>query len=276
MNEKKPSTTNFPPLSRCAKNRFSFSVACPSFVYRAGYQDNVRHLAPFVDEIQLLFFESHPPESLPDQPLIRDLAELRETLSIDFNVHLPSDLSTGSPDSAERRHAAEILKKVIAACEPLAPTTYTLHLSPNPDDAPDDNTWQKWQTETILRVLEAGVDSRRISVETLDYSLERAAGVIENLNLSICMDMGHLMVHGFSLMDFFRRWEDRITIVHLHGVDGTNDHLPLNRLNQGQMDSVTTILDRFSGTVTLEVYSYPALNASISHLMEDRFGVIKK
>ena len=59
MNPSNP-TQPFPPLDIVCKNVFPFALACPSFVYPAGYVDNIRHLAPFVDEIQLLFFESRP------------------------------------------------------------------------------------------------------------------------------------------------------------------------------------------------------------------------
>ena len=36
----------FHSLATVCKKRFPFSLACPSFVYPAGYVDNVRHLAP--------------------------------------------------------------------------------------------------------------------------------------------------------------------------------------------------------------------------------------
>ena len=55
---------------------FTFSLACPSFVYPADYVDNVRHLAPFVDEIELLFFDSRFANSPPSPALVKELAQL--------------------------------------------------------------------------------------------------------------------------------------------------------------------------------------------------------
>jgi hypothetical protein len=94
--------------------------------YPAGYVDNVRHLAPYVDEIQLLFFESRA-QSLPSRELIRQLADLAETESISYNIHLPSDLFAGHPEANERRRAVAVLRQVWIAVPlwPHPPTPFT-------------------------------------------------------------------------------------------------------------------------------------------------------
>lgn len=259
----------FPPLDTVCKNKFPFRLACPSFVYPAGYVDNVRHLAPFVDEIQLLFFESRRRQSLPSRALIRKLKDLADSEKITYNVHLPSDIYPGHPDAAERRRAADTVQKILHKCETLAPSTYTLHLNRNPNDLSAGLTMARWQAyliETLKEMLPSDMDRRLISVETLDYPFAQVAPVIAAADLSVCMDMGHLMVHGVDIAAFFENWKDRITIVHLHGVDGDSDHLPLDRLSEHQMNAVLAILQAFSAVVSLEVYSYPALNASLAHL----------
>ncbi|MCB2147941.1 MAG: hypothetical protein KQI81_15800 [Deltaproteobacteria bacterium] len=261
----------FPTLDTVCKNRFPFTLACPSFVYPAGYVDNVRHLAPFVDQIQLLFFESRTPESLPSPKLIRKLADLAASEKLTYNVHLPSDIYPGHPDPAERRRAADVVSRIIACCEPLTPSTFTLHLNRNPPDLPamPAARWQEYLVDTLLRMIPSKMNRRMISVETLDYPFELVAPVIAESNLSVCMDMGHLMAHGIELSPFFDNWKDRITIVHLHGVDGATDHLPLDRLSGHRIKTVLKILRSFSGVVSLEVYAYPALNASLAHLCRE-------
>jgi sugar phosphate isomerase/epimerase len=268
MSDLKQPTQPFPPLDTGYKNRFPFTLACPSFVYPAGYVDNARHLAPFVDEIQLLFFESQTPESLPSQGLIRELAGLAGSEKLTYNIHLPSDIYPGHPDPAERRRAADVVRKILECCEPLAPSTYTLHLNRNPEDLPALSAarWQDYLVDTLFWMLPSNTNRRMISVETLDYPFELVAPVIAESNLSVCMDMGHLMVHGVDISAFFDNWKDRITIVHLHGVNGATDHLPLDRLSKDLMQTVLKILRSFSGVVSLEVYSYASLNASLAHL----------
>ena len=65
------------------------------------------------------------------------------------------------------------------------------------------------------------------------------------MDFSVCMDMGHLLVHGIDLRAFYENWKDRITVVHLHGVDGNEDHLSLDRLSDEQM---RTVFWAFAGT----------------------------
>lgn len=254
-------------LTTIARNRFPFTLACPSFVYPAGYAENVRRLAPFVDEIQLLFFESRP-ASLPSADLVARLADLAAATGIAYHVHLPTDVYPAHPDAGERHRAVDVLGAVIARCADLAPSTCTVHLNRNPPSAKamPMADWQARMIESLSGILPPGMPHRRLSVETLDTPFEDAAPVIAALDLSVCMDMGHLLVHGQDLGDFFDRWRNRITVVHLHGVDGRQDHLPLNRLGTDPMASVLRILQSFEGVVCLEVYSRAGLDASLAHL----------
>ncbi len=270
MADKKKTIQSFPPLATVCKKRFPFTLACPSFVYPAGYLDNVRHLAPFVDEIELLFFESRFRDSLPAPGLIRELVQQARSGRITYNVHLPTDIYLGHRDAGVRQTAVDVLRQLIDRCAPLNPTTFTLHLIQDPSE-PDHRRWQANSAASLEAVLATGVPSRRIGVENLDYDIERVAPVIDGLNLSVCMDMGHLMAHGVDMTTFFDRWTERISITHLHGVDGAQDHLPLNRLTPAHMEKVMRVLKRFSGVVSLEVFSAPALNASMAHLFDQWF-----
>lgn len=254
-------------LENACKNAFPFILACPSFIYPAGYVDNVRHLAPFVDEIELLFFESRSADNLPSPALVRELAQLGRSGRVTYNVHLPTDIFPGHRDASVRRRAVDVLATFIDRCASLNPTTFTLHLPRDPSE-PDDRRWQVGTAKSLETVLAAGLSSRHLSVENLDDDFEVTAPVIQDLDLSVCMDMGHLMARGVDLKTFYDRWEERISVAHLHGVAGAQDHLPLNRLPPAQMVNVMDILKRFSGVVSLEVFGVDALNASLSHLRD--------
>lgn len=260
---------SFPPLHTVCKGRFPFAVACPSFVYPAGYVENVRLLAPFVDEIQLLFFESDP-RSLPSPALIQELSALAANQGIGYHIHLPSDIYLGHPAPDERRRAVEAIRTIMERCQVLAPSTFTLHLERNP--AGTENLaverWRQYLLESLERMLPSNTPPRKISVETLDYPLEWVAPVVEAVDFSVCMDMGHLLVHGIDLRAFYENWKDRITVVHLHGVDGCEDHLPLGRLSDGQMRTVFQLLQALKKVVVLENYSYARLNASLACLAD--------
>jgi sugar phosphate isomerase/epimerase len=261
---------SFLPLERSFKRRFPFPLACPSFIYRAGYVENVRCLAPYIDEIQLLFFESRPPATLPTPELIEELQSLANVHGITYNVHLPTDLFPGHPDESQRRHAADALVKILHCCKKLDPSTYTLHINPNPEGCPPLSvaTWQNYLIETMEQVLRTGVPGRKISVENIDDDLEKVENVIRTLDLSVCMDLGHLMVNDGNIDAFYRQWKERISIVHLHGVNGGKDHLPLDHLSSQKMERVMEILSLSKGPLTVEVYSREALNASLNHLVD--------
>jgi len=259
----------FPPLTTICKNRFPFAVACPSFVYPAGYVENVRRLAPFVDEIQLLFFESSP-ESLPSPALIQELAKLAAGQGIGYQIHLPSDVYLGAPDPDERRRAVEAIRTILERCRVLSPSTFTLHLERNPagpENLPVER-WRQYLLESLKRALPPETPARKISIETLDYPLEWVAPVIEAMDLSVCVDMGHLLVHGVDLRAFYETWKDRITAVHLHGVDGSEDHLSLDRLPDERMRTVLGLLQALKKVVVLENYAYLRLDASLACLAD--------
>jgi sugar phosphate isomerase/epimerase len=261
---------SFPPLQTICKNRFPFPVACPSFVYPAGYVENVRRLAPFVDEIQLLFFESDP-RSLPSPALVEELSDLAAGHGIGYHVHLPSDIYPGHTDPNERRRAAETIHTIMERCQVLSPSTFTLHLERNPagtDNLPKER-WRQYLFESLKRMLPPETPPRKISIETLDYPLEWVAPVIEEMDLSVCMDMGHLLVHGIDLLAFYEKWKDRITVVHLHGVDGSEDHLPLDRLSDERMRTILGLLQALKTVVVLENYAYPRLDATLACLAEN-------
>jgi len=257
---------SFPPLDHSCKHAFPFALACPSFVYPAGYLENVRHLAPFVDEIELLFFESRFADSLPSPRLIQKLALQAQSGQITFNVHLPTDIYLGHRNAGVRHAAVKAVSQLIARCTPLIPTTFTLHLIRDSSE-PDNRRWRAQSAESLEAVLATGIPSRRISVENLDYDVEQIAPVIHDLDLSVCMDMGHLMAHEIDITAFFDRWRERITVAHLHAVNGAQDHLPLDRLSSEQMIRVMDILKQFSGVTSLELFSLKALNTSMAHLL---------
>ncbi len=271
MSENKKKIPSFPPLATVCKKRFPFSLACPSFVYPAGYLDNVRHLSPFVDEIELLFFESRFKDSLPTPALIRELVQQARYNQITYNVHLPTDIYLGHRDAGLRQSAVEALKRLIDRCAPLNPTAFTLHLNRNPFE-PDNRQWQARSAASLEAILAAGIPSRRISVENLAGDLDHVAPVIEGLDLSVCMDMGHLMAHDVDMTTFFNRWRERITVAHLHGVARARDHLSLDRLSSDRMHDVVEVLRQFSGVMSLEVFSFQALNTSMAHLLDQWFG----
>jgi sugar phosphate isomerase/epimerase len=258
-----------PTLSRSFKKRFPFTLATTSFIYADDYVANVKRLGPFVDEIELLLFESG---SLPSGNTIADLAALSRTYDVGYNIHLPSDVSLGQADTRSRELAVASILRAFERVAPLSPSTMTLHIPwEGPAGLPTSlNPWRERVRESLVRLIAAVGSPASISVETLDYPLEWLSEVIDDLGLAVCMDLGHLLLHGREMADVMRRFSSRVSILHLHGVDGGRDHLAVDRLLPPSAGAVLKVLSGFKGIVSLEVFNFDDLAASLVWL-EKRF-----
>jgi sugar phosphate isomerase/epimerase len=257
----------YPALPKSYKDVYPFKIGTTSFIYPAGYTQNVTMLAPYVDEIELLLFESAP-DSLPSIHEIKKLLSLSKEFDLTYNVHLPIDISLSDPDPSIRHSAIQTFKKVLDLTASLSPSTYTLHLSYDENGAETDRI-KKWQDRlyhSLGQFIATGVTPEIISIETLTYPMEWVEHILNHFNLSVCMDLGHLMVYGFDMETVFNRYCHRTSIIHLHGVENHKDHLPLNRLSKERSRIVRGILKRFNGVVSLEVFSYPHLKDSLPFL----------
>jgi sugar phosphate isomerase/epimerase len=118
----------------------------------------------------------------------------------------------------------------------------------------------------MQQLLACGIESKSISIETLDYPFEWVATILNELKLSVCIDLGHLMVHGFEPETVFDRYSPITSIIHLHGVENHKDHLALDRLSSKRANIIMGILKRFTGVVSLEVFAFDRLVSSLSFL----------
>ncbi len=256
-------------LSHSYKRTFPFRIATTSYIYPDYILPNVELLAPYLDEIELILFESDPEDGLPTRDEIMNLAEIGQKQDISYNVHLPIDIFLGDPDPEVRRYGIEIIKEIIVLTSPIHPTSYTLHLESKAHDGQrcmDISRWKRDTLESVKRVLETGIPSRQISIETLDYPFDKIEGVIEELDLSICLDLGHLLLYGYSIEDYAARYLDRTKVIHLHGVKKGLAHISLDVMHRDQINAILSIFHDFSETLCLEVFSFSELRSSIECL----------
>ena len=230
-------------------------------------------LGPYLDEIELLLFESAP-DSLPSKEEITTLATLATELDLTYNIHLPTDVSPGDNNPSLRHHAVDTIKRIIDLTSPLPSSTLTLHLSY--DESSNEKTsvkkWQELVYESMEQLISSGIKGKTLSIETLFYPFEWVENIITAFNLSVCMDIGHLILQNTDLETFFGRYSDIISIIHLHGVKNHRDHLSLDKLPEKEIDLVFRILKQFSGVVSLEVFSYKDLITSLPFLETCRQG----
>jgi len=265
----------YPTLPKSYKGAFPFKIGSSSFIYPDGYVQNVKMLAPYLDEIELLLFESAS-DSLPSNHEIKKLSLLSNEFDLTYNVHLPIDISLSNLDISLRHTAMETIKQLIELTAPLSPTTYTLHLPYDEVDFEKEciKRWQERLYKSIGQLVATGINGEMISIETLAYPLDWVEKIITFFNLSVCIDLGHLIVNRFDMEAVFNKYCKRTSIIHLHGVENHKDHLALDKLPKQMTDIIIRILKRFPGVVSLEVFSFNELFTSLNVLeklwLEDR------
>jgi sugar phosphate isomerase/epimerase len=258
---------SYPLLEKSYKSGFPFRLATTSFIYPASWVPNVKLLGAFVDEIELLFLESDP-AAWPTRSDIRELARMAVDLNLTYNIHLPIDVFLGHEDRAICDRAVETLLGCMQRVTLLPISVFVLHanLSEDVRDASSRMKWIERVNVSLSRLTKGGIAPDKIALETLHYPLALLAPVIFEQGLSVCLDLGHLWLNGFDPLDVFAYFQDRTTILHLHGVIGRKDHVALHHLSSGKILTVRKILSRFAGVVSLEVFSFSQLAPSLACL----------
>ena len=84
--------------------------------------------------------------------------------------------------------------------------------------------------------------------------------------LACCLDMGHLIVNHENIESHVSCFCRTNAMIHLHGVKNGKDHLTLDVFDQSWLDRILSLLKLFTGTVSIEVFSYNHLLASLAVL----------
>ncbi len=255
----------YPSLSKSYKGLFPFNIGTTSFIYPDDYVPNVKMLGPYVENIELLLFESSVTDALPSKHIIGELAGLAKDFNLTYNVHLPTDISISSRNTQQQINAVETIVRVVDRVSTLFPTTLTLHVPYHEDSLEEDKVkdWQERVVKNLGKILAGGTSGQLISIENLDYPFEILVPIISELDLMICLDCGHLMLQGDDIQSFFNTYRAKIAIIHLYGITKNHYHGALDQLPEELMAAKMRLLAKFNGIVSLEVFSYAHLEASL-------------
>lgn len=237
--------------------RLPFTVAAPSFVWPAGYRENCLALAPHVEEVGLLFFESASSLALAetDLPSAGDLSDLR------CHVHLPLDLYWGDGGDAAAGTTAALLEKILHLC----PRAAVLHPPADP------GMLSNFCGRLSGLVLTAPNLLPELLIENLDpEGFISLWPRIEDLGLHVCLDLAHLLAAPSSgILALPGLWE-RVRMVHLSAPADGDRHLSLDMLSPEQERLVLDWLRRVPADAVcmVEVFSPRSLFASLEWLLE--------
>jgi sugar phosphate isomerase/epimerase len=260
-------------LQKCYKRMFPFRLGTTSYIYPDQIVPNVAKLAPFLDEIELVLFESEGQDNYPDEIEFRNLMNFCLKGEVSFNVHFPIDLFLGDKNEEVRSRGISVVKKVIERTLCLKPSLYTLHFDQRDKNGREETDIEAWQRRLIRSMEEVsgwGIDPNRISIETLSYPFEWIEDIVREFGFSICLDIGHLLIYRQEIVRYLENYLPRTSIIHLHGVENGVDHLGIDRLNGKMVDLILSKLQRFTGILSVEVFSFGDLKNSLE-VLEQRW-----
>ena len=257
---------------RKSSRRFPFRLGATSYVFPAGLAANAEALSDLVDDIELVLFEIEGNSNLPDPETIRALRSLARASGLSYTVHFPSGIRLGTADEGVRRKSVETCLRVFEETLPLEPAAYILHFEGDRRGGVPSQDMRRWVEaldHSVDELLRAGLPSELTCVETLDYPFELVEAIVAEHKLSICLDLGHLFLYGYSLQEYLDRYAQKCRVFHLHGIEGGEDHRHIGSIPKGDLFmflkgfAEDTIEQRI---VTLEVFDESDLMKSVALL----------
>lgn len=217
---------------------------------------------------------------------IAKLLELKSQ-GITYTVHLPLwSVEPSTPLRPVRRGSVEAIVETLRATQPLEPEVYVLHATGalaaefyNMQISELARAFLLRQFQSSARaslvqiLMETGIPSRRIAIETIEFPLDLTLELADELDLSLCLDTGHVLAGFPGWYDFFDVLEKclpRLAEVHLHdslrmpeGKRGYGeDHKPLGHgdLELGHLLARLSAA-RFQGPLIFELQLEEALES---------------
>ncbi len=258
------------------KGRFPFRLGTTSYIIPDDIIPNLHYLANQVDDVELVLFESDEFSNIPHPADVDTMHRLATSYGLTYTVHLPLDIRLGSADEGERQASIGKCLRVMERMSQLDPFGWILHLHGDQrGETPSDNlpVWLSQNRRSLEEIIHVTGSTRSICVETLDYDFDLVAALIEDLDLAVCLDIGHLIVMKRSVSGHLDRWLDRTRVIHLHGVRETKDHVDLSHLSPVMLDQIIGRLSRpsqINRVLTLEIFGESDFTNSME-ILEKRF-----
>ena len=249
-----------------SKERCLWRLGATSCVLPADIMSNVRVLAPLVDDVQLLFFESAAKSRLP-QPLdVQALRDCADQHGLTYTAHLPTDLALGAAARAERQEGISEILRLMSVLAPLGVQSFDLHLAREPN-LPEAQWLDNLAAGLHELAAALGEEKRLVGVENIEYPYELVAPMVTEYGFGVCLDLGHLVRYGHDLEEGLGLLP-RVHHIHYHGVHAGRDHQALADVEQARMLGRRLVAAGYDGVLTLEMYSLENLKDSLALLAE--------
>ncbi len=249
-------------------------IGTTSFIYPGNWLYNVERLAPFFEDVELLFFEDGP-GAFPGTAECRALAACKRAHGLSFSVHTPLCASLASESAARRSAGVDAVRRALDAAALLEPEHYVLHVYLGDEERgqrPRDlDAWRERAEGSLRALLAHGAAARQLCVEVLDYDFALIEPVVEALDLSIALDVGHGVRDGRDELQELERYLPRARLLQWHGTSPSGrDHLSLCHYPRERALALLALLQAsgYAGVLTLEVFDLQELLSSQRVLCE--------
>ncbi len=245
------------------KGTLPFRLGTSSYIIPDDILPNVRYLSDFVDDIQIILFESDAISNLPSPRVIDELAAIAADKDLTYTVHFPLDVYLGTRDEAIRQASIEKCCRIMERCRPLAPQTFALHFAgDDPGDrgsvpSADLPGWCDALDRSLGALVAEAECSRHLCVETLSYPFALIEDVVVAHDAGVCLDIGHLLCWGHDVEAHLARHAERMHLMHIHGVLDGKDHSALQHLSPALLEAAIKQMTSQDGqyrVMTVEVF----------------------
>lgn len=254
-----------------------YRVGTTSYIVPADLMTNIEALAGRVEDVELVLFESDEVSNLPTEEEVARFGAIARSAGLSYTVHCPLDANLGALDEVERRASVGKCLRVIELTRPLSPFGYVVHFHGDlrgGKASVDPPRWQAALERSVDELLSSRVvEPDELCIETLDYPFSMVDDIIAASGLSVCLDVGHLLLYGYPLHEHLERYWDRVRIIHLHGIVDGKDHRTLEGLLPERQSELEELLTWLEGAdrervLTLEVFDESDLAGSLALLRE--------
>lgn len=245
-------------------------IGTTSFIHPGSWLENVQRLAPRFDDIEILFFEADGVGAFPTPAECRELMREKLAHGLTYSLHTPLAASLASDDEGRRRAGIDSVLAALDVARAFAPENVVVHVyhgdAEHSDVRPSDlGRWRARAAASLSAIVDSGVPAERLCVELLDYDYALIEPVVNDLGLSVALDVGHLVRDGLDELAVLERLWPRTRIVQWHGTDASGrDHRSLEHypLERGRA-LLRALAERdYAGVLTLEVFRAPDLERS--------------
>ena len=203
-----------------------------SWVIPGTLAENLRYLSRDSDDMEIVLFDTPEGSNIPSADEVAELHDICLELGMSCNVHFPLGIC-GPEDEAGIAKYNDSCLRTIELFAPLEPSAWALHIDGNVrrHGSPSDSIerWRDTVRRSLALIAPCVGDPKKICAETLDYDFDYVFDIVREAGISVCLDIGHLIIGGYPVRERIERYLPFAGLIHIHGVrpDGT-DHVDMS------------------------------------------------